>query len=88
MNTPEVVVVFLILWWLVFFVTLPFGIQRVENPQPGHEAGAPEKPRLLIKAVITTIASGLLTADIYFAADAGWLPIYEWLRPGEVDPTR
>jgi len=88
MNTAEVVVVFLILWWLVFFMTLPFGIQRLENPEPGHEIGAPERPRLLLKAAITTLVSGLLTVVIYFAADAGWLPIYEWLGPGEIDPTR
>ena len=57
-------VVFTVVWWLVFFVTLPFGVRRIENPEQGHDAGAPEKPRLLIKAGITTAIAGAVTGGL------------------------
>ena len=60
-------VVFTVVWWLVFFVTLPFGVRRIENPEQGHDAGAPEKPRILIKAAITTAVAGALTGGLAMA---------------------
>ena len=60
-------VVFTVVWWLVFFVTLPFGVSRVENPAEGHDAGAPEKPRILIKAAITTAIAGASTGGLAMA---------------------
>ena len=41
MNAFEIVVIFVLVWWMAFFVSLPFGIRRVENPEPGMEPGAP-----------------------------------------------
>ena len=60
-------VVFTIVGWLVFFVTLPFGVRRIENPEQGHDAGAPEKPRILIKAAITTAIAGAVTGGLAMA---------------------
>ena len=72
-------VVFTIVWWLVFFVTLPFGVRRIENPEQGHDAGAPEKPRLLIKAAITTAIAGALTGGLAMAIAYGLIAIRELL---------
>jgi|AP95_1055475.scaffolds.fasta_scaffold46829_1 predicted secreted protein len=72
-------VVFTIVWWLVFFVTLPFGVRRIENPEQGHDAGAPEKPRLLIKAAITTAIAGALTGGLAMAIAYGLIDIRELL---------
>ncbi len=69
------VVVFTIVWWLVFFITLPIGVNRVENPEQGHDAGAPEKPRLLIKAAITTAIAGALTGGLAMAVAYGLIDI-------------
>ncbi len=81
MSGLEVSVIFLVMWWLVLFTTLPFGIQRQENPEPGTEAGAPENPRLWTKALVTTLITAVLTGAIYIAAENGWLPLREWLSP-------
>ena len=72
-------VVFTIVWWLVFFVTLPFGVRRIENPEQGHDTGAPEKPRLLIKAAITTAIAGALTGGLAMAIAYGLIDIRELL---------
>ena len=79
MSAAEVAIAFVLIWWIALFVVLPLGVRRAENPEPGHEAGAPENPRLWRKGLLTTAAAALLTGAIYAAADAGWLPLREWL---------
>jgi len=81
MSGLEVSVIFLIMWWLVLLTTLPFGVQRQENPEPGTEVGAPENPRLWMKALVTTLITTVLTGALYIAAENGWLPLREWLSP-------
>ena len=68
-------VVFIVVWWMVFFITLPFGVSRVENPEEGHDPGAPEKPRLVIKALITTAVASALTGGLAAAAEYGLIDI-------------
>ncbi len=72
-------VVFVIVWWMVFFMTLPIGVTRTENPEAGHDAGAPEKPRLAIKALITTAIAAALTGGLAAAAAYGLIDIRELL---------
>ncbi len=88
MSIAQTAVFFVITWWLVLFVTLPFGIRRLENPEPGMEPGAPEKPRLWIKAAVTTVAAAVITGAVYVAVESGWLPLREWLRPTVIIPGR
>lgn len=63
-------VVYAILWWVVFFMTLPFGVRAPhevgEEVEPGHADGAPVRPRLGLKAGITTVVAALLWVVAYF----------------------
>ena len=43
-----------IIWWLVLFTVLPWGIQRNEAPATGEDRGAPVRHRVLLKALVTT----------------------------------
>lgn len=52
---------FIIIWWLVFFVSLPIGVKIDDTPEKGHAESAPSNPKLLTKALITTIVSIILT---------------------------
>ena len=62
--------VYFIIWWLVLFTVLPWGVRREESPEPGHEPGAPANPRLWLKAGITTAIACIIWAGIYWAVDA------------------
>lgn len=79
MSGIEVGIVFIVIWWLVLFITLPFGVHQTENPEPGMDPGAPERPLLVTKAMVTTAVATIMTAALYFAIETGWLPIREWL---------
>ncbi len=54
------VMVYFVIWWTVLFTVLPLGVRRVEQPGRGQEHGAPERPDLARKAIITTILAAVL----------------------------
>jgi predicted secreted protein len=70
MSWATGVMVYLVIWWTILFAILPLGVRRVENPGPGQEKGAPERPQLLRKAIITTIVAAVLWTGFYFLHQA------------------
>ena len=57
----ESLVVYVIFWWLILFVTLPFGISRDKKVIHGNDPGAPKKTLLKKKILITSFASLIFT---------------------------
>lgn len=70
-------VVFVIIWWMVFLITLPIGVQRNETPEVGHDAGAPKKPHLRLKALVTTAIAIAVTGTLSISIDNGWINFRE-----------
>jgi predicted secreted protein len=66
MNWATGVMVYLVIWWTILFAVLPLGVRRVENPGKGEERGAPERPQLARKAIITSIVAAVLWIGFYF----------------------
>lgn len=77
MDIVGSIVVFVVLWWLIFFMTLPFGLQRGS----ANEHGAPARPLLLRKIIVTSVAAFLLTALAYWLVAAGLLNLREVFDP-------
>ncbi len=63
------IMIFAIIWWLVLFTVLPFGVRTAEEAdvemEPGQATSAPVRPRLLLKAAITTAISGVIYGLIW-----------------------
>jgi predicted secreted protein len=60
---PMAIATFFTMWWTVLFAVLPFGVTSQEESGtvvPGTDRGAPLAPRLLWKALWTTIISIVL----------------------------
>ncbi len=57
----EIIVIYVIVWWLILFIILPFGVQRDENIIDGNDPGAPKNPMLKKKIFITSIVSFFLS---------------------------
>ena len=74
MNWFSGIVVFVIIWWLVFFMTLPIGIRSPDEAgvevEQGHAPSAPVRPRLLLKAGVTTAVSIVLWGIAYWVIEA------------------
>jgi predicted secreted protein len=52
--------VFFVIWWIVLFMVLPFGVRMDENPTKGFASSAPKNPNLKRKFIITTILAALV----------------------------
>ena len=66
MSWATGIMVYLVIWWTILFAILPLGVRRVENPGRGEERGAPERPQLARKAIITSIVAAVLWIGFYF----------------------
>jgi len=60
---------YFIIWWVVLFAVLPFGVRSpaetgAETPR-GADPGAPIAPRLAVKALATTLISAVVFAALY-----------------------
>ncbi len=70
--------IYFVLWWIVLFVTLPFGVRsQAESGEraAGTDPGAPVKTLMARKALWTTLISALICAVALLAFDAGYLNI-------------
>ena len=54
------VLIFILVWWILFFIFLPFKIKVPHDTEIGHAKSAPAKPFLLIKFLLTSIISGII----------------------------
>ncbi len=64
---------FVIIWWLVFFTVLPWGVKPPQDPQPGHADSAPDRPMLWRKALITTAIALVVWGVVYYAIEHAWV---------------
>jgi predicted secreted protein len=75
MSVATGLVVYGLLWWLVLFMVLPFGVRSAgeanEAETPGSMPGAPVRARIWLKFLVTTAISGVLWCIVYWfiAAD-------------------
>lgn len=74
MSWVQGIVAYIIIWWVVIFAVLPFGVRPVAKGDPGHAAGAPANPRLWLKAGVTTLVAGVI-----------WLGFYAIVRADLID---
>lgn len=65
--------VYLIIWWMVIFLVLPWGSQPIaaEDVRKGHAASAPQNPRILLKFAITTVISGVIWLMVNWVINSG-----------------
>jgi predicted secreted protein len=69
MNALSAIAIFFITWWICLFIVLPFGVRNSyeegEAIIEGNDTGAPVKPMLARKALITTALAIVVFAIIY-----------------------
>jgi predicted secreted protein len=74
MGLTSAIAIFFIVWWITLFAVLPWGNRE---PDPDHsrvegaEQGAPARPALKVKLVITTLLSFVIFAGIYLLVTSG-----------------
>ncbi|UGY03397.1 DUF1467 family protein [Bradyrhizobium quebecense] len=70
--------IYFVLWWLVLFLTLPFGIRSQHEDGvgvPGTDPGAPILARMGRKLLWTTLISAVIFVIAMWAYYSGYLSI-------------
>ena len=68
MAVTTLIAIFFIIWWVVLFTVLPWGVhsqQEGGEMQAGTDPGAPLKALMLRKFVWTTLVAGVIFAAFY-----------------------
>ena len=81
-NISTAFAIYFVLWWLVLFLTLPFGVRSQHEDgegagqmAPGTDHGAPVLARMGSKLIWTTIISAIIYGLGMAAYHAGYLSI-------------
>tara|TARA_B100001175_G_C19291538_1_gene533755 strand:- start:565 stop:795 length:231 start_codon:yes stop_codon:yes gene_type:complete len=61
MSLFEYFIIYIVIWWILFFISLPMGVKKSNNIEPGHDSGAPEKTYLWKKFIIVSIITLIFT---------------------------
>ena len=78
MSWATGLMVYLVIWWTILFAVLPLGVRRAENPGLGQDQGAPERPQLLRKAIITSLVAAVLWLGFYFLHQSDFFDLRRW----------
>jgi predicted secreted protein len=71
MSWPIGVATYIVIWWIAIFAVLPWGVRPAAKGDPGAAAGAPANPRLLFKAVMTSLVAAVIWLFVYWAVTSG-----------------
>ncbi len=72
--------VYFVSWFLLLFVVLPWGVRRPENPVPGHADGAPDRPRLALKFIVTSLLAAVAWLVVFLVAESGLISFRDMAR--------
>jgi predicted secreted protein len=70
--------IYFVLWWIVLFLTLPFGVRSQHEDgggAPGTDPGAPVASQMGRKLIWTTLISAVIFGIAMLAYRAGYLNI-------------
>ena len=66
---------YLIIWWVVLFAVLPWGVRVPEKQEKGHATSAPERPMIWRKAAATTLVAGVLWVGLFFLVESNLIEV-------------
>ena len=67
------IIVYVLVWWVALFAVLPLWVAPAEPDDPGYASGAPQRPRLALKAVVTSVVAAVIWLAIYIVVRSPWL---------------
>ena len=84
MSITGSIIVFVMIWWIIFFSVLPFGVRSnkevFKEKIEGMDPGAPKNPNIAKKFFITTLITTVIFSVIYYLAKAELLNLREFLK--------
>ena len=69
MSLVSYIVVFLMIWMISFFISLPIGVNVSEHHEEGLANSAPDKTNLKTKVIISSLISFIPASLIYWVIE-------------------
>jgi predicted secreted protein len=72
MGIGSIIAVYFVVWWVVLFAVLPFGVRTQDETGDvtlGTTSSAPARPLLVRKAIATTIVAAVVVGGMWIAVD-------------------
>ncbi len=86
MPIGSIIAIFFVVWWIVLFAVLPWGVRTQEEEGEvilGTTPSAPAHPHLIRKALVTTLVAAIVTFLIWVLFGhygVGVKEIADWLE--------
>jgi len=83
MKIAFLIAVYFIVWWVVLFVVLPFGVRtqaEAGDVVPGTPESAPANFQLGRVLLITTVVAGIVFAGIWAVVHWQLIDLYGWAQ--------
>lgn len=88
MSWISALAIYFIIWWVVLFAVLPWG-NRTQDEEgdivAGSNPSAPARPRLLAKALVTTLVSAVVFAGVWWLIVESGLTLDDVPLPNPLD---
>jgi predicted secreted protein len=65
--------VYALIWFIVLFTVLPWGVRVPDNPEPGHAPSAPINPHIGVKLIATSFVSAVIWLIVWYVMQSGWI---------------
>ncbi len=68
------IAIYFVIWWIVLFAVLPWGVRTQEEEgavAEGTESAAPARPMMVKKALATTVLAGIIFAGFLWVLNSG-----------------
>ncbi|HZL40234.1 MAG TPA: DUF1467 family protein [Pseudolabrys sp.] len=78
MEKTTAIAIYFIIWWVVLFAVLPWGVhsqQETGEVAPGTDPGAPAAPKVWKKLVWTTVIAGVVFGILTAIYQLGLIPV-------------
>lgn len=79
-NWVTAAFVYIVVWWVVLFAVLPWGVRTPETLEPGMASSAPVEPRILRKFIITSLVALLVWLVIFGIERSGLVSFRDMAR--------
>jgi predicted secreted protein len=90
MRIGTLIAIYFLVWWVVLFAVLPWGVRSQEEAgdiAPGTDPGAPAIHKVWSKLIWTTVVASTIFAILYVIYAQGLIP-YDFLMTISGPPKR
>ena len=67
------ILLYVMIWWIVLFMVLPWKAGSSKNPLVGNSLSAPDNPRLATKFLVTTVIAFVIWGAVSSLIQTEWI---------------